>query len=116
MARRSVERQAFAAEHTGLRQDLDRVGGSLDEELGPNAPVEPAPRVRPDLGLDAERAKDREGPPSDRRFREVEVERQLAAPVQVHRARRVEESRQLGKAVAAPHRNDRRELGACVAR
>ena len=85
--------------------------GSLDEQLRPRRARSNAwLPVRPDLGLDPERAEDREGAPRDRRLGEIEVEGERSTPEQVHGARGVEERRELREAVAAALGRDGGEL------
>ena len=71
-----------------------------DVELVARATSERPPRVRPDLGLDAEAADEPDGPARDGRLGEVEVDRELAVPAQVQAAGRVEEPGELGEPVA----------------
>ncbi len=86
----------------------------VDEQLRPGLPAERVLPVRADLRLDPQPPEDRERPPRDRRLREVEVEAELAPAEEVDGAGRVEERRELGKAVTPALRAERRELGAGV--
>ena len=72
--------------------------------------------VRADLRLDLERAQERERAPRDRRARQVEMQRDLAAPAQMHAAGDVEEPGELGEAIAVRIRRDLRELVAQLLR
>ena len=79
-ARGPVEGPLLAREHAGFREDLDRVRRAGDQELRASRVVEGVAPIRANLGGDAKSAKGRERPPRDRRLREIEVERELAAP------------------------------------
>ena len=92
---RPLERRQAGSEHSGFVEHLQRTVVSGYVQLIPRAPVEGVPRVRPDLGRDAERAQKAEGPASDRRVGDVEMHRDLAAALQVHASRGVKEPREL---------------------
>jgi hypothetical protein len=87
--RRALEWRQAGGEHSGFVEDLQRAIVSGDVQLVPRAPVEGVPRVRPDLGRDAERAQKAEGSASDRRVNDIEMHRDLAAALQVHASRGV---------------------------
>jgi len=93
--RRALERSETGGEHSGFVEHLQRTVVSGYVQLVPRASLEGVTRVRPDLGRDAERAQKAERAASDRRIGDVEVHRDLAAPLQMHAARRVEEPREL---------------------
>ena len=83
---------------------------SGDVQLVSRAPLERVPRVCPDLGRDAEGAQQAEGSAGDRRVADVEMDRHLAAALQMHASRGVKQPRELGESVALAARRDRREL------
>jgi hypothetical protein len=91
-------------------EHLQRAVVSGYVQLVPRAPVKGVTRVRPDLGRDAERAQKAERTASNSRIGDVEVHRDLAAALQVHATRRMEEPRELCQAIALAARRDRREL------
>lgn len=93
--RRALERSETGGEHSGFVEHLQRAVISGYVQLVPRAPVEGVTCVRPDLGRDAERSQKAERAASDRRIGDIEVHRDLAAALQVHAARRVEEPREL---------------------
>ena len=97
-------------------QHLQGARVALDVELVPGRLIERPLPVGADLGVDAERAQERERPARHRGAAEVEVERDLATPAQVKAAGGVEERRQLGEPVAVAVRRDRGELVAEVLR
>ena len=70
--------------------------------------------VGSDLGVDAERPKDREGPARDRGLGDVEVERHTPPAQEMDGPGGVEECRALREAIAAALRTQRRELGTRV--
>src|SRR5205823_11368117 len=113
--RRARERLQARAENAALPEDAERAGGSLDVELIARAAIEGPPPVRPDLGVDAERAEQAERPPSDSRARDVEVEGHLPR-THVPPARGVKERRQLGLPVAFALGRDRCQLVANIVR
>jgi hypothetical protein len=90
--RRQRQRDEVGAEDARAAQHLDRVGAARHVELVPRPAVERTSAVRADLGLDAERTEEREGPAGDGRRGEVEVQRDLAPAAQVDAPRRVEEA------------------------
>ena len=69
-----------------------------------------AAAVRPDLGANAERAQETEGAARDGGISHVQVDRDLAAALQVLAPRRVKEPRELCKPVTRAPRRDRRKL------
>ena len=89
--RRALERRQAGREHSGFVEQLQSVRVSGHVQLVSRAPVEGMPRVRPDLGRDAEGAQETEGSASDRRVDDVEMDGHLAATLQVHAARGVKE-------------------------
>jgi hypothetical protein len=72
-------------------QELQCVGVSGDVQLVSRAPFESMPRVRPDLGRDAEGAQQAKSSAGDRRVADVEVNRDLAAALQMHASRGVKQ-------------------------
>jgi hypothetical protein len=114
--RRMVERAQARAEHSGLVQYLKRAFVPFDMQLVTRPPVEGTAAVRPDLRGDAEAAEQAERAARDCRFRQIQVNGNFAPPLQVDAARRVEETRELGQAVAIAPRRYARELVAEILR
>ena len=104
------ERCQAGADDSGLVQNLQRPVVSGDVQLVAGSPVEGASPVGADLGGDAERPQEAEGAPRHGGVDDVEVNRDLAAALQVLAARGVKQPRQLGEAVARAARRDGREL------
>ncbi len=91
-------------------QYLERAFGAVDVQLVARAGLEGAAPVGSDLRRDTERAQKTEGATRDRRVGDVEVNRDFAAPFEVHAAGGMKEPRQLGQSIALTPRRDRREL------
>ena len=91
----------------GTRYQLHVAG---DMKLVSRAAVEGAAPVGPDLRPDAERAQQAERAARHGGINDVEMDRDLAASLQMFTARGVKEPRKLGKPVARAPRRDRREL------
>jgi hypothetical protein len=79
-------------------------------QLVAGSSVEGAAPVGADLGGDAKRPQEAEGAPRDGGVDDVEVNRNLAAALQVLAAGGMKQPRQLGEAVARAARRDGREL------
>jgi hypothetical protein len=97
-------------------QHLQRPLVARDVQLVTRRPVEGAAAVRPDLGGDAEAAKEGERAARDGRLGDVEVDGDLAASTQVDATGDVEKPRQLREPVAVPPERGRSELGAEILR
>ena len=78
--------------------------------------VERTPLIGADLRRDTEPTQERECSTRDGGVRDVEMDRDLPAPAQVHAAGRVEEPGQLGEPVTLAARGDRGELAAQILR
>ena len=89
--RRALERCESRGEDTRLVERLQCAIVSSNVQLIPRAAGEGVACVRPDLGHDVERAQQTESATRDRRVADVEMYGDLAAALQVHAARRVEE-------------------------
>jgi hypothetical protein len=88
----------------------------FDVQLVASRAIEGVLLVRPDLGLDVEGAQEGERPACDRRTREIEMQCDLAATSQVDAAGDVEQSGELGEAVAVRIGRDLGELVAQLVR
>jgi hypothetical protein len=66
--------------------------------------------VRPDLGLHVESAQKGERATGDGRAREIEMQCDLAAAAQVHAARNMKQTRELGETIAIRIRRDLGQL------
>ncbi len=104
------ERCQAGADDSGLVQNLQRPVVSGDVQLVAGSTVEGASAVGANLGGDAECPQEAEGAPRHGGVDDVEVDRDLAAALQVLAAGGMKQSRQLGEAVARAARRDGREL------
>ena len=103
-ARRPLERRAAGVEDARLVEDAQRVRSALDVQLVARRSGERALPVRAELGADADVAQQPERAPGDGRLAHVEVQRDLAAPVEVEPPGRVEEPGELSEPVAVRRR------------
>ena len=97
-------------------EDAERALVAHDMELKASRVVEGAAPIRSDLGADAVLAEQGECSPRGRAAPEIEVEPPLPASTEMEVPSRVEESRDLGAAVASTDGGDARELLADVLR
>src|SRR5437867_2143681 len=84
--RRPGEWRATRRQHSCLLEDGECRRGTRDVELVPGGTREGMLGIRPDLGLDAEVAKQGESAPRDGRRSEIEVERNLAVAAEMQAA------------------------------
>ena len=98
--RRPLERRETVADHARLAQHLQRAVVAGDMELVARLPPEGVALIGADLGRDAQLAQETESAPRRSGAREVEVERDLAAPTEVQAARGMRETRELREPVA----------------
>jgi hypothetical protein len=108
--RRVFERPVGSVEHAGSMQCLVGVRGAVDVKLVAGRTVEGVLLVRPDLRLDIEGAQECERATRNCRAGEIEVQRNLATTPQVHASGNVEESGELGEAIAIRIGRDLRKL------
>jgi hypothetical protein len=88
---RPLDRREAGREHAGLVEHLECAIVSGNVQLIPRASIEGVSCVRPDLGHDAERTQQTERSTRDRRVADVEMHGDLAAALQMHASRRMEE-------------------------
>jgi hypothetical protein len=114
--RRVLEWPMRGVEHAGPVQGLVSVRRPFDVQLVAGRTVEGMLLVRPDLRLDIEGTQECERATCHCRAREIEVQGNLASTPQVHASGNVEQSGELGEAIAIRIRRDLRELIAQIFR
>ena len=108
------QRPVVPVEDAGLHEARQRRRAAGHVQLESRRPVERVPFVRPDLGVDPERAQQCERAARDRRRRQVEMQRHLPPTAEVQVPRRMEQRRELGEPVASAGRRDGCELSTDV--
>ena len=115
-ARRPLERRVVRVENARFVQNAQRFLPSLHVQLVASRAVERALAVRPWLRVDADVAQQAKRASRHGGLTDVEVQRDLPPASKVHSARRMEEARELGEAIAVRARDDPRELASQVFR
>ena len=104
------ERTERPRQHAALVERLERVPVAVDVQLKAHLMIERSQLVRSNFRGNVLCAQERKRTACNRCAGEVEMHGNLAAPAQMDAARGVEETGQLGQAVAVGHRHDRGEL------
>ena len=114
--RRTLERPQRAVEDACLDKHGESSLLAVDVELVARTTVERVPRIRPDLGMDAEVAKERESTTRNPGGRDVEMQGNTVSAQEVDRPGGMEERGKLRQAIAATEGSDCRQFGSHVGR